>query len=319
MILMSGMNPEWYIIINPHAGSGKTMEQWAIAEKRLAELDIPYVAAYTGYKAHAKQLAAKAAETGFRKILAVGGDGSVHEIFSGILNWCDETGTDPGEFYLGVIPIGSGNDWIKSLNVPHDTLKVVELVRKESFRKQDVVKVTSADNQVCYMANIGGVGFDSHVCERVNAKKERGRRSRRIYLNSLIYTILHLKRFYAEIIGDGEVYYSGSCFSIAFGNGKYSGGGMLQTAASEIDDGLLDVMIVPVTSLFKILKEVRRLFDGSIQESSLMIYRKCSVLQVVPLNARSADIIEMDGEIEGHLPVEITMTGKQLNVLVGEI
>lgn len=316
---MADTKTEWYIIINPHAGSGKTMEQWAIAEKKLAELDIPYEAAYTGYKAHAKQLAAKAAASGYRKILAVGGDGSVHEMFTGILGWCEETGTAPEEFYLGVIPIGSGNDWIKSLNVPHDTLAVVDLIQKESFKRQDVVKVKTAGDRVCYMANIGGVGFDSHVCERVNAKKERGRRSRRIYVNSLIYTILHLKRFVAEISGDGEVYYSGPCFSIAFGNGKYSGGGMLQTAASEIDDGLLDVMIVPVTSIFRILKEVHRIFDGSIQESSLMIYRKCSCLRVAPLNAKSADLVEMDGEIEGRLPLEITMTGKQVNVLVGGV
>ena len=316
---MADTKSEWYIIVNPHAGSGKTMEEWAVAEKRLAELDIPNEAAYTGYKAHAKQLAAKAAESGYRKIIAVGGDGSVHEMFSGILSWCDETGTPSEEFCLGVIPIGSGNDWIKSLNVPHDTLAVVDLIQRESFTRQDVVKVRAAGDKCCYMANIGGVGFDSHVCERVNAKKERGRRSKRIYVSALLYTILHLKRFHAEISGDGEVYYSGPCFSIAFGNGKYSGGGMLQTAASEIDDGLLDVMIVPVTSLFVLLKEVRRVFDGTILESKHLIYRKCHDLKVVPLNARSADIIEMDGEIEGRLPLEISMTGRQVNVLVGEV
>ncbi len=314
---MTDTRTEWYIIINPHAGSGKTMEQWAIAEKQLAELGIPYAAAYTGYKAHAKQLAAQAAEDGYRKILAVGGDGSVHEVFTGVLSWCEETGTASEEFYFGVIPIGSGNDWIKSLNVPHDTLKVVSLIEKGSFRRQDVVRVKSAGDKVCYMANIGGVGFDSHVCERVNAKKERGHRSKRIYVNALIYTILHLQRFQASVMGDGEEYYSGNCYSIAFGNGRYSGGGMLQTAASEIDDGLLDVMIVPVLPLHKIVREVRRIFDGTIQESGSVIYRKCSCLKVVPLNARSADIIEMDGEVEGRLPLEITLPGQQVNVLVG--
>ncbi len=314
---MTDTRTEWYIIINPHAGSGKTMEQWAIAEKQLAELGIPYAAAYTGYKAHAKQLAAQAAEDGYRKILAVGGDGSVHEVFTGVLSWCEETGTASEEFYFGVIPIGSGNDWIKSLNVPHDTLKVVSLIEKGSFRRQDVVRVKSAGDKVCYMANIGGVGFDSHVCERVNAKKERGHRSKRIYVNALIYTILHLQRFQASVMGDGEEYYSGNCYSIAFGNGRYSGGGMLQTAASEIDDGLLDVMIVPVLPLHKIVREVRRIFDGTIQESGSVIYRKCSCLKVVPLNARSADIIAMVGEVEGRLPLEITLPGQQVNVLVG--
>lgn len=314
---MADTKTDWYIIINPHAGSGKTMEQWTIAEKRLAEIGIPYVAAYTGYKAHAKQLAAAAAADGYRKILAVGGDGSVHEMFTGVLSWCEETGTPTEEFYFGVIPIGSGNDWIKSLNVPHDTLAVVSLLEKGSFRRQDVVRVKSSGDKVCYMANIGGVGFDSHVCERVNAKKERGHRNRRIYVNALIHTVLNLQRFQASVIGDGEEYYTGNCYSIAFGNGKYSGGGMLQTAASEIDDGLLDVMVVPVIPVYKIMKEVRRIFDGTIQDSDVVIYRKCNSLKVVPLNAKSADIFEMDGEVEGRLPLEITLTGQQVNVLVG--
>lgn len=308
----------WYVIINPHAGSGKTMAQWAIAEKRLAELDIPYTAAYTGYKAHAKQLAYEASASGFRRFLAVGGDGSVHEMFTGVMSWCMENGVSAEEFYLGVIPIGSGNDWIKSFSIPHDTLKVVDMLWRGKFKKQDVVSVRSAGDKVCFMANIGGVGFDSHVCERVNAKKERGRRSKRIYINALIYTILHLKRFQVEIIGDGESLFNGSCFSIAFGNGRYSGSGMLQTGAAAIDDGLLDVMIVPVVSLFRIIKEIRRLFDGTTNESKAIVYRKCKCLKVMPLNAKSSDIIEIDGEIEGRLPLEISITGQMVNVLSGE-
>lgn len=308
----------WYIIINPHAGSGKTMAQWAIAEKRLAELDIPYTAAFTGYKAHAKQLAYDAAEAGFRRIMAVGGDGSVHEMFTGVMNWCEKNGVPADEFYLGVIPIGSGNDWIKSFSIPHDTLKVVDIIHRGKFKKQDVVSVRAAGDRVCYMANIGGVGFDSHVCERVNAKKERGYRSKRIYVNALIHTILHLKRFQVEVIGDGESYYKGNCYSIALGNGRYSGSGMLQTGISEIDDGLLDVLIVPVVSVFSIIKEIRRVFDGTTNESKAMLYRRCRNLRLVPLNAKSADVVEIDGEIEGRLPLEVSVTGQMVNVLTGE-
>ncbi|MDO5442126.1 MAG: diacylglycerol kinase family protein [Bacteroidia bacterium] len=316
---MTDTESGWYIIINPHAGSGKTMAQWSIAERRLAESDILYTAAFTGYKSHAKQLAYEAAAAGYRKIMAVGGDGSVHEIFTGAMGWCEKNGVSADEFYFGVIPIGSGNDWIKSFSIPHDTVKVVDIIKRGKFMKQDVVSVSSAVDNICYMANIGGVGFDSHVCERVNAKKERGRRSERIYVNSLIYTVLHLKRIQVEIIGDGESIFKGNCFSIAFGNGRYSGGGMLQTGLSEIDDGLIDVMIVPAVSLFKILKEVRRIFNGTTHESDAMIYRRCRHLKVVPLNAGSADIVEVDGEIEGRLPMEIKVTGMMANVLTGEL
>lgn len=315
---MTETKTDWYIIVNPHAGSGKTMAAWAVAEKRLAELDIPYAVTYTGYKSHAKELAWDAARNGYRRILAVGGDGSVHEIFTGVLTFCEVEGVPSEEFYLGVIPIGSGNDWIKSYGIPHDTLKVVDLLSRSVFTQQDVVRVKSAGDKVCYMANIGGVGFDSHVCERVNAKKERGHRSRRIYINALISTLFGLKRFHAELSGDGEVYYSGPCYSVAFGNGRYSGGGMLQTAGADVNDGLLDVLIVPVIPVFRILKEIHRVFDGSTPESDAMIYRRCKCLRMVPLNARSSDIIEIDGEIEGRIPLEISLSGSKLNVLSGE-
>ena len=309
---------EWYVIVNPHAGSGKTMQEWALAEKRLCDLGVPYVAAFTGYKAHAKELSYQAAADGYRRIVAVGGDGSVHEMFTGVVQYCRKSGTPTEEFYLAVIPIGSGNDWIKSLSVPHDTLKVVDLINRGSFSKQDIVEVSSSDNVSCCMANIGGAGFDSHVCVNVNAKKERGRRNKRIYVNALIRTLLTLRRISVEVVGDGEVFYSGPLYSLSMGNGKYSGGGMLQTGVSEIDDGLLDLLIVPAVSVFTIVKEIHRIFDGTTHNSQSLIYRRCRNLKVIPLNAKSNDYVEIDGEIEGRLPLEVNMSGSQVNVLTGE-
>ncbi len=310
-------NTTWYIIVNPHAGSGKTIHEWEVAEKKLAACSVPYVSVFTDHKYHAEELAYKAAGKGFRRFLAVGGDGSVHETLSGMMRWSGENGVPSEEFTLGVIPIGSGNDWIKSLNVPHDTEKVVQLLAQESFTRQDVIKVTAAGGRVCTMANIGGTGFDSHVCARVNTQKEAGHRSARIYVNALFHTILNLKRFRAEIVCDGKTLYSGPCYSIAFGNGRYSGGGMKQTCDALIDDGLIDIMVVPVVSVFAILKEVRRVFDGTTSSSSRIIYSRAREIHVAPLDARSSDIVEMDGEIVGNLPLVLEATGQQVNVVCG--
>lgn len=311
-------NTTWYIIVNPHAGSGKTIHEWEVAEKKLAACSIPYVSVFTDHKYHAEELAYKAAGKGFRRFLAVGGDGSVHETLSGMMRWSAENGVPSGEFTLGVIPIGSGNDWIKSLNVPHDTGKVVELLAKESFCRQDVIRVTAAEGKECTMANIGGVGFDSHVCARVNTQKEAGHRSARIYVKALFYTILNLKRFRAEIVCDGKTLYSGPCYSIAFGNGRYSGGGLKQTCDALIDDGLIDIMVVPVVPVLAILKEVRRVFDGTTSSSSRIIYSRAREIHVAPLDARSSDIVEMDGEIIGNLPLALEATGQQISVVCGQ-
>lgn len=316
---MPTIKTDWYCIVNPHAGSGKTMSEWAVAEKLLTTSSVPYKTTLTNYKFHATLLAYEAGCHGYRKILAVGGDGSVHEVLNGILRYCDEKGVPPEEFTLAVIPIGSGNDWIKSLGIPHDTKAVVDRLAAGVFGRQDVVRVeampfegTEAAPAVSYMANIGGVGFDSHVCERVNALKERGKRSKLIYLGALLYTMVHTRAFHTRIVADGTTVFDGEAYSVAFGNGRYSGGGMRQVPMSEIDDGILDYMIVPKASLLRILTQIPRLYNGTVNESGLLITGRCAVLEMTGENS-----VEMDGEVIGRLPLMITMTGSQICVPVG--
>lgn len=307
----------YFFIVNPRAGSGKTMFEWLPAERKLKRLGIPCDIAMTDHKRHATALAYEAASKGYRKIIAVGGDGSLHETFNGICRWCARTGTPTEEFLLGVVPIGSGNDWIRSLGVPNDTSEVVDLIRKNSVGVMDVVRVKSSGGRLAYMANIGGVGFDSHVCKRVNIQKESGRRGKMIYLNSLRYTIFNLKPVYISVVADGEVIFTGQCFSVALGNGRYSGSGMRQVPLAVMDDGLLDYTVIPKAPLAKVLKELPRLFNGTLNQSEYVISGKCRSLQIVPMDEQSADIFELDGEIEGLLPMSVEITGHQINVIKG--
>ncbi len=308
----------YFFIVNPRAGSGKTMYEWLPAERRLKRLGIPCDIAMTDHKRHATALAQHAAAEGYRRIIAVGGDGSLHEVFNGICRWCAATGVPTEEFLIGVVPIGSGNDWIRSLGVPNDTTEVVNMIHRGSSGVMDVMRVKSSGGKTAYMANIGGVGFDSHVCKRVNAQKESGRRGKLIYLNSLRYTIFNLKSIYISVVADGEVVFTGMCYSVAFGNGKYSGSGMRQVPLAVMDDGLLDYTIIPKTPLLKVVRELPRLFNGTLHQSEYVISGKCRSLQIVPMDEQSGDIFELDGEIEGWLPMSIEVTGHQINVIKGE-
>ena len=308
----------YFFIVNPRAGSGKTMYEWLPAERRLKRLGIPCDIAMTDHKRHATALAQHAAAEGYRRIIAVGGDGSLHEVFNGICRWCAATGVPTEDFLIGVVPIGSGNDWIRSLGVPNDTTEVVNMIHRRSSGVMDVMRVKSSGGKTAYMANIGGVGFDSHVCKRVNTQKESGRRGRLIYLNSLRYTIFNLKSIYISVVADGEVVFTGLCYSVAFGNGKYSGSGMRQVPLAVMDDGLLDYTIIPKTPLLKVVKELPRLFNGTLHQSEYVISGTCRSLQIVPRDEQSGDRFELDGEIEGWLPMSIEVTGHQINVIKGE-
>ena len=314
---MSETKTDCYFIVNPRAGSGKTMYEWLPAEHRLERSGIPFETALTDYRRHATALAYEAAANGYRRIYAVGGDGSAHEVFNGVCSWCRDSGTPTEEFTVGVVPIGSGNDWIKSFGVPNDVEEVVDLICHGSTARMDVIEVTCRAGKRLYMANIGGVGFDSHVCRRVNSQKESGKRGKLIYLNALRYTILNLKAIDVCLVADGNVVFSGPCLSLAFGNGRYSGSGMRQVPLAKTDDGLLDYTIIPKIGLGKILCELPRLYKGNLNESKHIIGGKCRVLQVVPMNEDSDDIIELDGEIEGHLPLTMEVTGRMINVVAG--
>lgn len=314
---MDDIKTEWFFIVNPRAGSGKTMSLWVPAEQKLQKLGISFVTAMTDHKRHATELAFEAAQKGYRRIVAVGGDGSLHEVLSGIARHCDENGVDPSGFTIGVMPIGSGNDWIKSLGLPNDLDNMISLIENESIGKMDLVRVLSSGGKVSYMANVGGTGFDSHVCSRVNLQKEGGKRGKLIYLDALRYTITHLSPINLKVLADDQPVFEGVCYSIALGNGRYSGSGMRQVPKAEIDDGILDYMIVPKVKLKTMLKEIPRLFNGTIDESGVVVSGKCRSLRIMPLDDASADIIELDGEIEGKLPLSIDMDGRQIHVITG--
>ena len=304
-----------FFIVNPRAGSGKTMCEWLPAEKELERAGVRYVTAMTDHKRHATSLAMEACQQGYRKIIAVGGDGSLHEVFNGICRWCDNSNCDISDFYIGVIPIGSGNDWIKSLGVEKDARTALECVCRSEYRMMDVIRVESSGSRVCYMANVGGTGFDSHVCLRVNSQKESGKRGKLIYLNSLIYTIATLRSIRVACYADGKMVFSGDCYSIALGNGRYSGSGMRQVPAAEIDDSLVDYLIIPRLPLGRIMLEAPRLFTGTINESRYVISGQCKSFKVMPLDSESEDVLELDGELEGRLPMSVEVLPSRIRVM----
>ena len=312
----------WFCVVNPHAGSGKTLSEWEKAQKALQAARIPYQTSFTQYKNHARELVAEAASQGYRRFLAIGGDGSVHEVMSGVLSFAEGAGMEPEEFTVGVIPIGSGNDWIRTLGIPHEVGAAVGLLEGPSLGREDVVRVscTSQDpaaadaERVCYMANIGGVGVDSHVCDRVNALKDKGKRGKLLYLKALLYTLCHAHSFSTRIVADGVCVFEGEAYSVAFGNGRYSGGGMRQVPLAQIDDGLLDYMIVPKAPLLRIFTQLPRLYLGTAHKSSLLLSGRCKTLEMSGEN-----IIELDGEIVGKLPLRICMTGHQVCVPMGNL
>ena len=182
------MEDKWIVIVNVYAASKKAGALWRGIESQLKARGIDYLCHMTGTDGNACELAHSAAAEGYRRFVAVGGDGTVHDVLNGIMNYVDSpdavgSGVAVCDFTLAVLPMGSGNDWIKSTGVPRDPVKALSMLASASFIRQDVVKVSLLDadgavKAVSYMANIGGVGIDADVCRVVNVHKKLGYRGK---------------------------------------------------------------------------------------------------------------------------------------------
>ena len=266
-----------------------------------------YKAEFTGGKYNATELSCKAAARGYRKFIAVGGDGTVHDVLNGIAEYVQSAeDMTLSDFTLAVLPVGSGNDWVKSVGVSTDVVKVSML---------DASDLDAEPLAVSYMSNVGGVGLDARVCEIVNRKKEKGKRGKQLYVSALLYCIRHRVPIRARIVCDGKEIFSGKYLSIAFGIGKYSGGGMRQTPDAVIDDGLLDITVIPDIPIWTIAKEAPKLFTGTFNTVEVLTLAKCQEVLVLPEGEADAEPVEVDGEVVGRAPVRMEILDQQINVI----
>ena len=315
------LNGKWLVIVNVFAASRKAGSIWKKAAALMEAEGISYEVKYTGGRYNATELAHKACEAGFRRFVAVGGDGTVHDVMNGIAGYADVNGLRLSDFTIAVIPLGSGNDWVKSFGISKNMKAAVGLLKDAHTVRQDVVKVSlqdpaGNDTDVRYMANVAGIGLDARVCEIVNRKKEQGYRGKKLYVSALLYCIRHRVPVRAKVICDGKEIFNGKYLSLGFGVGKYSGGGMRQTPLAELGDGLLDVTVIPDIPLWIIAKEVPKLFTGTFHKVSVLTLAKCRSVSIIPECQADAEPVEVDGEVIGRGLTTMEVLPEQINVIM---
>lgn len=308
-------NPSaWRVIVSSLSGGGKAAHDWPRIAKLLEDKGIAFSEKITDHSYHAISLAREAVAEGYRRLLVVGGDGAVHEVLNGLYSQSD---VDPSGVTIGLIPVGSGNDWSRLHAIPNDYESAVRLIAEADTRTrvQDVARVdTMMDGKpYCrYMMNIGGLGFDSEVCHRFDLAKARGHASDRQYLKSLLSGYISYKPLRFRVAVDGEEFYRGEAISVALGIGKYCGGGMMQTPGAVPDDGLIDVTVVGRLSKLKFLTKVPSLFKGSIYRHKEVVHTRG---RAVDISATPYSYMEVDGEPVGVTPVHIEVVPAGVQVV----
>ncbi len=294
--------PRLCFIVNPTAGHGRALKVWRRIEPLAASLG-EYTVRFTERPRHGEELARQAAAEGFDRVVAMGGDGTVNEVGNGLL------GTRAA---LAVVPTGTGNDWVRTVGIPH---RDPEAATRIAFTGRRVKSDVGLAVGYRYFFNIAGIGFDAEVSRRVNdygpvLKAVGGT------LPSLLGVVGTLFRFRGADVTvqvDGQTLQTHRMLLMAVGITRYYGGGMKILPEAIMDDGLFEIAWAENLKVPEIFRLLPKLYDGSHAG-----HPKVRFLRARRVTASSTRRVafHLDGDVAGNLPVTFETHPGALDVIV---
>jgi diacylglycerol kinase (ATP) len=285
------------ILLNPNAGRGKARSVLRAALDILRREGVEIDVQESRDAQHLLALARRAAAEKPDAIVSLGGDGTHHYVVNGIVG---------SEVPLGMIPCGSGNDFAKGLGIPAQARAAAEVVRAGHVRRVDLGR---AGNTV--YGCIAGAGFDSVVTRYANDRVRRLRGSW-AYAWSILRCLKAYRPEPLKVVSDVQEFVGEVIFAVVGNNVSY-GGGIYLTPRAKLDDGLLDVCIVPYMGKLEFLSWIPRAYRGEHLKHPRIVYFQA---RRVSLSASSRLELFGDGEFVQELPVTIEIIPRALPVIV---
>ena len=288
------------LIINPNSGKKKGLKIFESIKPVLDKNQINYELIQTKRIGHAISISNKLKIEDYDGLIMIGGDGTFHEIVSGLMNRKDQK-----KIPIGVIPGGSGNSFLYHLRKdPKATLKEIIKFKK---RYIDVIQVKTKNN-LFYSINLVGWGLITDVGK--NSEKYRWLGTSRYTLVSLIEIIKNKTRRATLKIGNKE--YNNTFTFIIACNTKYVGKGMYMAPKADVSDGLLDLIVVKGnlsrTLLFKTLP---KLFKGTHITDPNVTYHQVSNFSLI---TEEEHLLNIDGELKGKTPIDVKIIPNAIEV-----
>ena len=217
------LNRKWYVIANPKAGNGKVLQNLPLFENLLQSNEIAYDLVKTEKKGDGISLAQQGIEKGFRNIIAIGGDGTNNEVVNGILL---QSIVPSHEICYTILSIGTGNDWIKTHQIPTKLEDFILMLKRENTTFQDIGEVLFHNNGILqkrYFANVAGMAYDAFVVKKTENQSALFS-NKLFYLLSLMRYLFQYKLQKAKIqINDLEL--KDYFYTINVGICRFAGGG----------------------------------------------------------------------------------------------
>lgn len=262
-------------IANPMSGANRRRDLRRLIEENLDLGTYDYELCHTTHAGHAVKLAREGVETGCYMVVACGGDGSVNEISSQLIN---------ADCILGVLPCGSGNGFAGHLGLGRDIPAAIRALNNGVVRELDYATVNKRP-----FVNLAGIGFDAMVARRLHRNKVRG------FWGYLLSTLREVARFRMqdfEIEIDGQQFRR-RCLLVEVANAPIYGYGFSIVPHACSDDGQLDVLIAKAAPLWRYALECWRFANRSFHKSSLVECHRAREVRVTPLQPTA---IHIDGE-----------------------
>jgi YegS/Rv2252/BmrU family lipid kinase len=283
------------VIVNPHAGKRRVAQEIPELERTLQARDLAYTLRRTEGRGDATRFAREALEEGSRYLVAVGGDGTVHEVVNGMMG-ADGEPFAP-EAVLGVVAAGSGCDFIRTFGLPGDASRACYHLTGDNTYPLDVGRITyttvSGATDSRYFANVAEAGLGAAVAAR--AERMSPRLGQAKYFFGFWLTLPRFKLATVRVEADRRTY-EGPAYLIVVGNAQYYGGGMKVSPRSYPGDGVLDVLVFkgPKSDSFTLLPKLYR--GEHLPHDHIEEFR---VKQTLTIEADRPLPIEADGEVLG--------------------
>jgi diacylglycerol kinase (ATP) len=287
------------VILNPTAGSIRDLDSLV---KQIEQIPGAEVRITTKHGSAAR-FARTAIRKGHDMIVAAGGDGTLNEVINGI-------GEKLGEARVGLIPLGTGNDFARTIGMPTDLDAAIDVIRTGKTRAVDLVRVTS--DEVRFFVNVSAGGFSGLVDEKITPemKKTWGPLA---YLRSAAAALPDLRAYRTTLAFDNAESLQLDLYNVVVANGRFVAGGRLIAPEASIDDGLLDIILIQQRSAPELALLAAQVALGTHLSSDAIVFRRAAKLTV---NSKPGMWFNVDGELVGNEPARFEILPRALRFVV---
>ncbi len=299
--MASRMKADTLVIVNPVSGGGSALRAEPLVASYLAAQGRNVQFVHSRSSEDVREQAAKAAASGYRYVVALGGDGAFHHVIEGVYG---------ADAIAGIFPAGNGNDIARDLGIPGDPGTAANAFLHSKPRAVDLVRVRFTDGRTVHYVGVGGMGLDAEAAHLANTRFKAWPGVAR-YLAGTLWTFFHERALELRAEMDG-VRWAGRALFAAVANATSYGSGVRIAPEARMDDGWLEVVLVGEVEWTRLLEALPILLTtGNLHFEEVHRFR----CRRVRLEAERPAKVHGDGELLGESPAEFEVIPGAVRVM----